>query len=91
MVSLTGNKKLPWKHLRIMTTVNVCKIYFKGVKLKGQNFISLSCGVFELLRKAPKRWNPPLEKIGLGGPKEKNEITHLVSHAKMTLSSAIDW
>ena len=35
----------------------------KGVKLKWQNFMSLSCRVLELLRKNPRGQNPSIDRV----------------------------
>ena len=53
MMSHIENKRLPWQHLRTISIVNIRKIIFKRVKLKLGDFISLSCGVLELLKKVP--------------------------------------
>ena len=43
--------RLPWQQIRTMSTVNVCKMTLKAFRSKWSNFISLSFGVLELLRK----------------------------------------
>ena len=44
------------KEMRIVT---MCKMTPKGVRLNMKNFIVLSCGVTELLRKVSQGRNPP--------------------------------
>ena len=50
-MSQIEDKRLPWQHLRTISIVNICKMIFKSVL---GDFISLSCGVLQLLRKVPK-------------------------------------
>ena len=52
-----------WKQKDIMATsqnndVSICKMSLKGVKLKWEKFILLSCGILELLGKVLKEGCP---------------------------------
>ena len=67
-------QRLPW-HLRTISIVNLCTVYLKGVKLKWHNVISLSCGVFELLRK------------NLGGGEGEGGSVFLIAHYSVQMSS----
>ena len=58
MMSQIEDKRLPWQHLRTISIVNICRMIFKSVQLKLGDFISLSCGVSQLLRKVPKGADP---------------------------------
>ena len=55
----TGNKRLPWWQTKTMSVVNVCKVTLKSLKLKWENFVSLSCNFLELLGKALREWILP--------------------------------
>ena len=45
------NKRLPWQHLSTMRIITKCNMTPRGVKLNFKNFILISCGVTELLKK----------------------------------------
>ena len=62
------NKKLSWQLLRLMRIVTMCKTTPTGVRLNLKNFILISCGVTELLRKVCRGGGfrpPPPGEIGL--------------------------
>ena len=53
-----GNERLLWQHLKSVSIENVCKSCLKGVELKWQSFMILSCGGLELLRESFRGFGP---------------------------------
>ena len=69
------NKRLPWKHLRLMRIVFMCKMTPIGVRLNLTNFILKSCAVMELLRKVSQGAQSPPDEMGFT-PLDKNWSLH---------------
>ena len=53
MILDNETKGLPWKHLITMDIDKICKMAFKGVKLKSESFFSISYGVLEFSDRKP--------------------------------------
>ena len=63
----TGDQRLLWQHLTAMVIDKIRKVSVKGVKLKSENYFSISPGVLELWRKILGAADsaPPPVQIGL--------------------------